>query len=79
MIHQAEGGCKVSDERVALSVQEVATKLGVSRDLINDAIRLQRLRSIKLGRRRIIPLDALEEFLARISTQEVRGNIQANS
>ncbi len=54
----------MSDERVALSVQEVATKLGVSRDLINDAIRLQRLRSIKLGRRRIIPLDALEEFLA---------------
>ena len=54
----------MSDERVALSVQEVATKMGVSRDLINDAIRLRRLRSIKLGRRRIIPLDALEEFLA---------------
>lgn len=41
--------------------------LGVSIDLINDAIRDHRLRSIKLGRRRIVPADAFEEFLRSAS------------
>jgi len=35
----------------------------VTRDLINDAMRLRRLPSLKRGRRCLIPVDALEELL----------------
>jgi excisionase family DNA binding protein len=52
-------------EPLAYSVQEAAEMLGVSRDLINDAIRLKTLRSVKLGRRRLIPVEAIEAFLSQ--------------
>lgn len=54
-------------ERTAWSIDEVASTLGVSRDLVNDAIRDGKLRSIKIGRRRIIPADAFAEFLKTAS------------
>jgi excisionase family DNA binding protein len=51
-------------ERLTWAVAEVAQSRGVSRDLVNDLIAAGRLRSVKTGGRRLIPADALEEFLA---------------
>lgn len=52
----------------AYSIDEVAAKLGVCRDTVNQAIRDGQLRTIKIGgRRRIIPMDAYKDFLARTS------------
>lgn len=55
--HMCEG-------KLAYSIDEAAERLGLSRDLINDLIRRKGLRSVKVGRRRIIPVDAVTEFLS---------------
>ena len=51
--------------RAAYSVDEIAAMLGCSRDLIYDLLRTKRLNSIKVGRRRLITKDQLEDFLAQ--------------
>lgn len=50
--------------RLAYSVAESAAALGVSRELMKTLIRTGRVRSVKLGRRRIIPADALAALLS---------------
>ena len=51
-------------ERLALSVTEAAAALGVSKDAIYDAIRCHELHAIRIRRRLLIPLSALEQLLA---------------
>jgi excisionase family DNA binding protein len=55
------------DGRLAFSVAEAAEALGVSRDTIYDELRAGRLASIKLGRRRIITRQHIDDFLASAS------------
>jgi excisionase family DNA binding protein len=50
-------------ERLALSVAEAAAALGVSKDAIYDAVRCHELPAIRIRRRILIPLAALEQFL----------------
>jgi excisionase family DNA binding protein len=52
-------------ERLALSVTEAAAALGVSKDAIYDAIRCHELPAIRIRRRLLIPLSALEQLLAK--------------
>jgi excisionase family DNA binding protein len=47
-----------------LSVAQAALRLGVGRTLAYDAIGRGQLRSVKVGRRRLIPADALAELAA---------------
>lgn len=49
--------------RLALSVSEAATALGLSRTLINQECASGRLHSIKVGARRVIPVASLEAWL----------------
>jgi len=51
-------------ERLAYSVEEAATALGLSRDVIYDQLRTGRLRSLKVGRRRTISRQHIDDFLA---------------
>ena len=51
-------------KRLALSVAEAATALGVSKDAIYDAVRCHELPAIRIRRRILIPLVALEQLLA---------------
>ena len=50
--------------RKAYTVAEAAVALGVSEWLIRDLCRTGQLRCVRLGRRIIIPADALDELLA---------------
>lgn len=50
-------------ERLALSVAEAAAALGVSKDAIYDAVRCHELPAIRVRRRILIPLAALEQLL----------------
>ena len=50
--------------RLALSPDEAAASLSVSRDHFDEYI-LPRLRVVRLGRRRLIPVRELERFLER--------------
>lgn len=51
-------------ERLALSVSETAAALGVSKDAIYDAVRCHELPAIRIRRRILIPLSALQQLLA---------------
>lgn len=46
-----------------LSVQEAAGELGISRSLIYELFTSGALRSVKIGRRRLVPREAIEAFI----------------
>jgi excisionase family DNA binding protein len=50
--------------RLAVSPREAAKYLGVGHDAIYQLLNQGRVRSVKLGRRRLIPMSELERFLA---------------
>jgi len=50
-------------ERLAYSVDEVAHLTGLSRDLLYDQMRRGNLHYVKIGRRRLITRQHLEQFL----------------
>ena len=58
------GTVQQDGQRLAYSVDEAARALGVSRDVIYHELRTGRLKSIKVGRRRIIGRHHIEDFLA---------------
>ncbi len=51
-------------ERLAYSVDEAARLTGLSRDLLYDQMRQGHLDYLKIGRRRLITRQHLEQFLA---------------
>jgi excisionase family DNA binding protein len=56
-------------ERLAYSVNEVARLTGLSRDLLYDEMRRGNLSSEKIGRRRVITHEHLQQFLGLTSTK----------
>jgi excisionase family DNA binding protein len=52
-------------ERVALSMDEAASALGISRSMVNKLIWRQELRSVKAGTRTLIPVSAVYQYLDR--------------
>lgn len=50
--------------RLTRKPEEAAPMLGVGRNGVYELIRAGRLRSIKVGRKILIPLSAIEEFLS---------------
>ncbi|GAB3920236.1 hypothetical protein GCM10011575_44100 [Microlunatus endophyticus] len=48
---------------VVYSVNEAAEALRLSRELLYELIRSGQLRSIKVGRRRLVPVSAVTEFV----------------
>jgi len=50
--------------RKSVRPAEAALLLGICRDTVYVLLRSGRLRSIKAGRARLIPLSAIDEFLA---------------
>ena len=53
----------MGNERLAMSVAEAAAALGVSKDAIYDAVRCHELPAIRIRRRILIPIAALEQLL----------------
>ena len=60
MITQAASTC----ERLAVSVEEAAAMSGLGRSTIYLALGEGSLRSLKVGKRRLIPLEALKDWMA---------------
>jgi excisionase family DNA binding protein len=50
-------------ERLALSVEEAARMVGISRRQIYEEITRGRLRTVKVGKRRLVPHDDLKHWL----------------
>ena len=51
--------------RLALSVEEAAASVGLSRDLLDEIIRDGDLRVVRAGRRVLVPVRELERWLER--------------
>ena len=51
-------------QRVALSVEEAAERLGVSRSLIWKMVNQGTIRTVRAGHRVLVPVSAVEEFLS---------------
>jgi excisionase family DNA binding protein len=51
------------EERLTLTVKEAASALGISRNSVYEAIRTERLPTIRLGRRVMIPRHGLLKFM----------------
>ncbi|MFG2249022.1 helix-turn-helix domain-containing protein [Spirillospora sp. NPDC048823] len=52
---------------LVLTVDEAAERLRVSRWTLYNLIRSNQLRTVKIGRRRLVPVDALAECLDQLS------------
>ena len=63
--HSAVGSPQVHgvDAALTLTVTEAATMLGISRGLAYEMVRQERLPSLRLGRRVLVPRQALTAFL----------------
>ena len=51
------------EERMTLSIEEAAMRLGISRALAYELVRRGELPRLRLGRRIVIPRKALEAFV----------------
>jgi len=56
----------IHPERIVLTVEEAAERLGVGRTLLYALVCSGDIESIAIGRLRRIPLDALDEFVNRL-------------
>jgi excisionase family DNA binding protein len=56
----------VNVDKLLLTTQEAADVLSVGRSTVYDLIRLRLLRSVKLGRSRLIPATACRELVDRL-------------
>jgi len=57
----------VAQERLLLRPEEVADALAVGRTAVFELIRTGELRSVKIGKSRRIPAEAVVEYLAGLS------------
>jgi excisionase family DNA binding protein len=62
-----------SHKKLAYSIAEASAMLGMGQRTIHSMIARGELRSVKAGRRRLIPLDALQDLLAAPSTTKGEG------
>ena len=56
-------------ERLLYRVSEAAGVLSLSRSAVFDLMRMGRLRSVKEGRTRLIPLSALRDYVALLERE----------
>ena len=53
-----------------LTVPEAAARLRISRWLVYELIRSRRLRTVKIGARRLVPAQAIQECIALLLEEE---------
>ena len=58
-----------SADRRLLTVLEVAHALSLSRSLVFEEIRVGRLKSVKLGRARRVPVDYLDQYIELLKAE----------
>ncbi len=63
----------MNQERVLLSIPEVALRLGLGRSLVYTLVMKGEIDSIKIGRARRIPIAALERFVNDRLVAEEQG------
>ncbi|MGH3499773.1 MAG: excisionase family DNA-binding protein [Nocardioidaceae bacterium] len=57
-------------ERLGYSIEEAAEQLGFGRSTMCELLASGEIESVKVGRRRIVPRDALVAYLDRLRSQQ---------
>ncbi|GAA5026270.1 helix-turn-helix domain-containing protein [Actinopolymorpha pittospori] len=57
-------------EHLLLTTAEAAERLRIGKSTLYDLIRSRRLRTVKIGKRRLVPVDALPEVIALLVEEE---------
>ncbi|MET9023092.1 helix-turn-helix domain-containing protein [Actinopolymorpha sp. NPDC004070] len=57
-------------EQLLLTTAEAADRLRIGKSTLYDLIRSRRLRTVKIGKRRLVPVDALPEVIALLVEEE---------
>ena len=52
--------------RIVLTIEEAAERLGIGRTLMYSLVASGEVESVQIGRLRRVPIDALDDFLARL-------------
>jgi len=60
-------------DRLALSIEEAADRLGIGRSVLCELIRTRQIKSVKIGRRRLIPDEALRSYLQELIDTQNQG------
>ena len=55
---------------IAISVDEAARKLSISRSLAWEMVWAGRLKTVSLGRRRLVPIQALRDLMEEADAQQ---------
>ena len=61
-------------EKLCFSVTEAAKRLGLSRNLTYEAVKRGDIPSIKIGKRLLVPIAALEHFLNKTTDSQRKAN-----
>ena len=59
----------MAGHRLTVTVEEAGALLGISRSLAYELVRRQELPSLRLGRRIVVPIRALEAFLDSVAAE----------
>ena len=62
-------------EAKLVSVEEAARTLSIGRSLLFEMLSAGTIRSVKVGRRRLVPVSALDEYVRELTQDEVEGGI----
>ena len=65
------GGIGKVDERLLLTVDEAAQRLGIGRSHAYLYVLRGELESVKLGRSRRVPLQAISDFIERLRSADI--------
>jgi excisionase family DNA binding protein len=58
------------DKKLGYSVEECAAAIGLGRTSMFELVASRQIESVKIGRRRIIPIDALERFIMKLRAEQ---------
>jgi excisionase family DNA binding protein len=50
------------------SIKQAVYELGISRTAVYELITADKIKTVKIGRRRLIPSDAIEDFIAGLAS-----------
>jgi excisionase family DNA binding protein len=64
-MHRTDTDKPVAIPKLVLTIDEAALALGIGKTLLRELLSHDEIISVRLGRRRLIPLGALEAYIAR--------------
>jgi excisionase family DNA binding protein len=71
MEHKNLQTSSIADDSALLTVREAARRLRISKWKLYDLIRSRLLQTIQIGRRRLVPVEAIDAYIQRASQESM--------